>query len=68
MLRVENGRLGAALVKGIQDCDGQQCVPVVECTGDTFQAGAPGDWLWIEDEKDRLVPWSWQESPGDIGP
>lgn len=65
LLRVEDGRLSAALIKGINDCDGQEAVPEVFCNGESLQAGGPGDWFWVRGLKDQLLPWSWRQSPSE---
>ncbi|MFZ5817942.1 MAG: beta-galactosidase [Bacillota bacterium] len=57
LLRLEGGRLSAALVKGANDCDGQYAVPVVRCAGETVQAPGVGDWLYIRGEEGLFQPW-----------
>ncbi len=57
MLRLENGRLSAALVKGVNDCDRQFAVPAVRCAGESFQAEGVGDWLWIRGDTEVFQAW-----------
>jgi beta-galactosidase len=49
MLRVMDGRLTAALIKGINDCDGTVTAPAAECGGVLVEEAEPCDLLWTDD-------------------
>ncbi|HEY3365584.1 MAG TPA: beta-galactosidase [Symbiobacteriaceae bacterium] len=60
LIRLENGRIAAALVKGINDCDASQATPAVRTAEEHLEAPGPGDWLWLSGEGDEFIPWDWQ--------
>ncbi|HEX2980655.1 MAG TPA: hypothetical protein VHO48_10370, partial [Anaerolineaceae bacterium] len=47
VLRVEDGRLSAALIKGENDYTGETIIPACDIDGVTVRAQEPGDWLMI---------------------
>jgi len=57
MLRFEHGKLSAALIKGVNDCDQQFAVPAVRCGEEQIKAAGLGDLLWVRGEPPVFQPW-----------
>lgn len=50
ILRVAEGKLTAALIKGINDCDNSEAAPAASAGGVSASAAAPCDLLWVAGE------------------
>lgn len=56
ILRMENGRLAAALIKGINECVGDRVVPEARCGEQGVRASGPCDLFWSPEDVREVYP------------